>query len=112
MRSLYARRWGQQDAYRAPIARRESAVGNRRRSLRLTARFLGFAFLQRLIPDGLNLTAKLVLSSCARFTLAVTFLTAEIFGLAPAFQASGLISTSVETRRRPERFTGRRKQTA
>jgi len=48
-----------------------------------------FAFLQRLIPDGLVLSNSLGLDwPVLVFTLVVTLLTAVIFGLAPAFQAS------------------------
>ncbi len=48
-----------------------------------------FAFLQRLIPDGLAISTKLNLDAqVLGFTVLVTLLTALIFGLAPAFQAS------------------------
>jgi putative ABC transport system permease protein len=50
-----------------------------------------FAFLQRLIPDGLVLSAKLSLDPRVLvFTLIVTLLTTLIFGLAPAFQVSNI----------------------
>lgn len=48
-----------------------------------------FAFLQRLIPDGLVHSTKLRIDlPVLGFTLLVTLLTAVIFGIAPAFQAS------------------------
>lgn len=48
-----------------------------------------FTFLQRLIPDGLATSTKLGLDlPVLGFTVLVTLLTAVIFGLAPAFQAS------------------------
>ncbi|HKO96749.1 MAG TPA: ABC transporter permease [Pyrinomonadaceae bacterium] len=48
-----------------------------------------FAFLQRLIPDGLVHSTQLSIDlPVLGFTLLVTLFTAVIFGLAPAFQAS------------------------
>ncbi|MCM3902798.1 MAG: ABC transporter permease, partial [Pyrinomonadaceae bacterium] len=48
-----------------------------------------FAFLQRLIPDGLVLSTKLNLDlQVLGFTLLLTLLTAVVFGLVPAFQTS------------------------
>jgi putative ABC transport system permease protein len=48
-----------------------------------------FSFLQRLIPDGLAQSAKLSLDpQVLGFTLLITFVTAIVFGLVPAFQAS------------------------
>jgi len=48
-----------------------------------------FAFLQRLIPDGLALSSKLGLDpKVLAFTLLVTLLTTVLFGLVPAFQIS------------------------
>ncbi len=50
-----------------------------------------FAFLQRLIPDGLVLSAKLTLDpKVLGFTLLVTLLTTVLFALAPAFQVSSI----------------------
>jgi putative ABC transport system permease protein len=50
-----------------------------------------FAFLQRLIPDGLALSSKLGLDpKVLGFTLLVTLLTTVLFGLVPAFQISKL----------------------
>jgi len=50
-----------------------------------------FAFLQRLIPDGLILSTKLSLDPrVLGFTFCVMLLTAVLFGLLPALQASGL----------------------
>ncbi|MCM3871000.1 MAG: ABC transporter permease [Pyrinomonadaceae bacterium] len=48
-----------------------------------------FAFLQRLIPDGLVLSTQLSLDlRVLGFTLLLTLLTAMFFGLVPAFQAA------------------------
>ncbi len=48
-----------------------------------------FAFLQRLIPDGLVHSTKLSIDlPVLGFTLLVTLFTAVVFGMAPAFQAS------------------------
>ncbi len=50
-----------------------------------------FAFLQRLIPDGLIISTKLSLDPrVLGFTFFVMLLTALLFGLLPALQASGL----------------------
>ena len=50
-----------------------------------------FAFLQRLIPDGLVLSTKLNLDlQVLGFTFLLALVTAVVFGLVPAFQASKL----------------------
>lgn len=50
-----------------------------------------FAFLQRLIPDDLTLFSKLTLDfSVLGFTLLIMLVTAVLFGLVPALQASKL----------------------
>jgi predicted permease len=51
--------------------------------------WVSFAFLQRLIPDGLALSTELNLDlQVLAFTLLLAVITAVIFGLVPAFQAS------------------------
>ncbi len=48
-----------------------------------------FAFLRRLIPDGMKLSANLKIDlETLLFTLGVSIVTAVVFGLAPAIQAS------------------------
>jgi putative ABC transport system permease protein len=57
--------------------------------LGLVLAWWSFAFLQRLIPDGLVLSTKLNLDPrVLAFTLLVTLLTTVLFALAPAFQVS------------------------
>ena len=59
--------------------------------LGLVLAWWSFAFLQRLVPDGLSLFSKLNLDpKVLGFTLLVMLCTAVVFGLVPAFQASKL----------------------